>query len=105
MYIIQNVGVEFVHGRNKTMGRRRVKEKHIPMSLSIAYRLLQRLDSELGYQQSRSKWVQGAIRAKLEHEFDMGSISSIRLLVMLRNRNILNDETFRVLKQVVETEE
>jgi len=87
------------------MGRRRVKEKNIPMSLSMPYRLIQRLDSELGYQQSRSKWVQGAIRAKLDHDFDFGSISSVRLLVMLRNRNIINDETFRVLKQVAETEE
>lgn len=87
------------------MGRRRVKEKNIPMSLSMPYRLIQRLDSELGYQQSRSKWVQGAIRAKLDQDFDFGSISSMRLLVMLRNRNIINDETFRVLKQSVETEE
>tara|TARA_R110002012_G_C11600208_1_gene607216 strand:- start:499 stop:762 length:264 start_codon:yes stop_codon:yes gene_type:complete len=87
------------------MGRRRVKEKNIPMSLSIPYRLIQRLDSELGYRQSRSKWVQGAIRAKLDNDLDWASVSSIRLLVMLRNRDVINDETFRVLKQVVETEE
>lgn len=87
------------------MGRRRVKEKNIPMSLSIPYRLLQRLDSELGYQQSRSKWVQGAIKAKLDHDLDWASVSSIRLIVMLRNRDIIDDATFRVLKQVVETEE
>ncbi|GAG88225.1 unnamed protein product, partial [marine sediment metagenome] len=67
--------------------------------------LLQRLDSELGYQQSRSKWVQGAIKAKLDHDLDWGSVSSIRLIVMLRNRDIIDDATFRVLKQVVETEE
>jgi len=87
------------------MGRRRVKEKNIPMSLSMPYRLIQRLDSELQYRQSRSKWVQGAIRAKLDHDLDWSSISSLRLLVMLRNRDVINDETFRVLKQVAETVE
>jgi len=87
------------------MGRRRVKEKNIPMSLSMPYRLIQRLDSELGYRQSRSKWVQGAIRAKLDQDFDFGSISSVKLLVILRNRNIIDDATFKVLKRAAETEE
>ena len=87
------------------MGRRRVNNKHIPMSLSIPYTLIQRLDKELSYKQSRSKWVQGAIKAKLNQSIDYSSISDKQLLVMLCNRGIISHETFKVMSQSVETEE
>ena len=50
------------------MGRRRVNEKHIPMSLSMPYTLIQRVDKQLSYKASRSKWVQDAIKTKLESQ-------------------------------------
>jgi len=87
------------------MGRKRSTNKHIPMSLSIPYDLMIRLDKELSYKQSRSKWVQGAIKAKLTQQIDMTQITNKQLLVILRNRNIINDETFRVMLQSVEIEE
>jgi len=87
------------------MGRRRVKEKHIPMSLSMPYRLIQRLDKELQYKQSRSKWVQGAIKAKLTQEIDWTKVTDKQLLVILRNRDLISDATFRVMLQSVETVE
>ncbi len=64
------------------MGRRRSKE-NIPMSLSIPYRLIMRVDNELSYKQSRSKWVQGAIREKLEREIDFGLVPTKKLLLLL----------------------
>ncbi len=87
------------------MGRRRVKEKHIPMSLSMPYRLIMRVDSELSYRQSRSKWVQGAIQAKLDHDIDWSLIESERLLRLLLARGIITLDTFKVMLQSVETEE
>ena len=87
------------------MGRRRVKEKHIPMSLSIPYRLIQRVEDVLGYKQWRSKWVQGAIQAKLDHDIDWSLIESERLLRLLLARGIITLDTFKVMLQSVETEE
>ncbi len=87
------------------MGRRRVKEKHIPMSLSMPYRLIQRVEEQLSYKQSRSKWVQGAIEAKLEMDIDWSLIESERLLRLLFARGIITKDTFKVLMQVVEIEE
>ncbi len=87
------------------MGRRRVKEKHIPMSLSIPYRLIMRVDNELSYKQSRSKWVQGAIREKLEREIDFGLVPTKKLLLLLVNRDVISEETFKVMLRSAETEE
>jgi len=96
------------------MGRRRVKEKHVPMSLSMPYRLIQRVEEHLGYKQSRSKWVQGAIRAKLDQSeaFDLSNISSIRLAWELHMRQIISRGMFdsieaviKATSQSVETEE
>lgn len=87
------------------MGRRRVKEKHIPMSLSVPYRLIQRVESVLGYKQSRSKWVQGAIKAKLDMDIDWEAIETKRLVLILVNRGIIDQTTARVMLQSVETVE
>ena len=87
------------------MGRRRVKEKHIPMSLSMPYRLIQRVETVLGYKQSRSKWVQGAIKAKLDMDIDWDAIETKRLVLILVNRGIIDETTARVMLQSVETEE
>ncbi len=87
------------------MGRRRVKEKHIPMSLSMPYRLIQRVEEVLGYKQSRSKWVQGAIQAKLDYDIDFDVISTKKLLILLANRDVITPETLTVMLQSVETEE
>lgn len=85
------------------MGRRRVKEKHIPMSLSIPYALIQRVDSELSFKQSRSKWVQGAIEAKLEDSkaFDLSNKTSISLAWELRMRNVISPGMFETLEKVI----
>lgn len=94
------------------MGRRRVKEKHIPMSLSMPYALIQRVDNKLSFKQSRSKWVQGAITAKLESgERGMDDLEHIPLktlfaeLTMRLDRESNAYKFVRAALQSVETEE
>ena len=61
-----------------------------------------RLDQELSYKQSRSKWVQQAIRAKLDaHDDESQVISTLtdrRLLALLFNRNIIDYALFKALE-------
>jgi len=85
------------------MGRRRVKQKHIPMSLSMPYALIQEVESKLSYKQSRSKWVQGAIKAKLEDSeaFDLSNITSIRLAWELHMRQIISKGMFDSIQAVI----
>lgn len=72
--------------------------------------MMKRLDQEISYKQSRSKWVQQAIKAKLDAHEDksqvISSISNLQLLGILFSREIINLDLFTSLrKQVEETEE
>jgi metal-responsive CopG/Arc/MetJ family transcriptional regulator len=94
------------------MGRRRVKEKHIPMSLSMPYALIQRVDNQLSYTSSRSKWVQEAIKSKLEsQERGMDDLENVPIktlfaeLTMRLNRDSNAYKFVRAASQSVETEE
>jgi len=88
------------------MPRPRSRDKVVPVSIGIPVSLMMRLDNELDWKQSRSRWVKHAIISKLNDEFDVSSISSIQLLAMLKNRNVIDYEMFVILKkQVEETEE
>ena len=49
------------------MARRRSIDKHQPLTISVPGSMMTRLDQELSYKQSRSKWVQDAIKTKLEN--------------------------------------
>jgi hypothetical protein len=50
------------------MGRKRVSNPRISFSISIDSHLLQRLNMRLGYNTSRSRWIGGAIKDKLDGE-------------------------------------
>jgi len=63
---------------------------------------MMRLDNELDWKQSRSKWVKHAIVSKLNDDFDVSSIPSIQLLGMLLNRDVIDYELFVILKKQVE---
>ena len=96
----------------EVMGRKRSTNKHIPMSLSIPHSLVIRVDKELSYKQSRSKWVQGAIKAKLD---EVGSLDNIELSRIIQHvyEHLSEDGTRRTIRelyvkgvsQFVETEE
>ena len=94
------------------MGRRRSTNKHIPMSLSIPYALIQRVDNQLSYKQSRSKWVQSAIETKLNaQEKGIDELEHVPLKTLfaeLMYRLDPTSNTFKFVKaasQSVETEE
>lgn len=91
------------------MPRRRVQDKTVPVSIGLPQSLLDRLNRELDWQQSRSRWVKNAIVAKLEahnHESQIISeISDKRLIVLLFNRNIINWFEFENLIAKLQVEE
>ncbi len=76
------------------MGRRRVNDKTVPVSVGLPQSLLDRLNMQLDWRASRSKWVKRAIQAKLDAISDESQVieelSSRRLIVLLFNRNIIN---------------
>ena len=82
--------------------RPRSRDKTVPISIGLPNSLLLRLDNELHWKQSRSKWVKSAILAKLNDDFDYGGIPSKQLLGMLLNRGIIKYEMFKLLCQRVE---
>ena len=88
------------------MSRPRSTDPSVAMSIAVPQSLKTRLDQELSYTQSRSKWVCHAIKEKLSQEFDYDSISDVQLIGMLHARNIIEDEMVTLLKmRVVEIEE
>ena len=88
------------------MSRPRSTDPSVALSIAVPQSLKTRLDQELSYKQSRSKWVCHAIKEKLELRFDYDSISDIQLIGMLHARNIIEDEMVTLLKmRVVEIEE
>ena len=88
------------------MSRPRSTDPSVALSIAVPQSLKTRLDQELSYKQSRSKWVCHAIKEKLEQRFDYDSISDIQLIGMLHARNIIEDEMVTLLKmRVVEIEE
>jgi len=80
------------------MSRPRSTDPSVALSIAVPQSLKTRLDQELSYTSSRSKWVCTAIKEKLEQEFDYTSIPTRRLLGMLHARNIIDDELVYALQ-------
>ena len=86
--------------------RPRSRDKVVPVSIAIPVSLMMRLDNELDWKQSRSKWVKSAILQKLDEQFDWTAVSSKRLLAILFNRKVIDYDRFTLLcQQVGEIEE
>ena len=88
--------------------RPRSRDKVVPVSIAIPVSLMMRLDNELDWKQSRSKWVKLAITDKLNKQKEMNwdNIPSKRLLAILFNRNVIDYDRFTLLCQrVAEIEE
>lgn len=77
--------------------RPRSRDKVIPVSVGLPISLMMRLDNELDWNQSRSRYVKSAIIQKLEGDFDYDSISSKQLVGMLHNRGVVDYELFTLL--------
>ena len=88
------------------MSRPRSTDPSVALSIAVPQSLKTRLDQELSYKQSRSKWVCHAIKEKLEQEFDVSSIPTQQLLGMLHYRNVIDTDLLTSLRmRVVEIEE
>jgi len=88
------------------MSRPRSTDPSVALSIAVPQSLKTRLDQELSYTQSRSKWVCHAIKEKLEQEFDYTSIPTNQLLGMLHARNIITTELLTsLMMRVGEIEE
>ena len=81
--------------------RPRSRDKVVPVSIGIPVSLMIRLDNELDWKQSRSKWVKLAITDKLDKQQGMNwdNIPSKRLLAILLNRNVIDYDRFTLLCQ------
>jgi len=88
------------------MSRPRSTDPSVALSIAVPQSLKTRLDQELSYSQSRSKWVCHAIKEKLNQEFDYTSIPTRQLLGMLHARNIITTELVTsLMMRVAEIEE
>ena len=83
------------------MRRPRSTDPSVALSIAVPQSLKTRLDQELSYKQSRSRWVCHAIKEKLNQEFDYDSISDMQLIGMLHARNIIDDDLVTLLKMRV----
>jgi len=84
------------------MSRPRSTDPSVAMSIAVPQSLKTRLDQELSYTQSRSKWVCHAIKEKLNQEFDYDSIPTRQLIGMLHARNVITTELLTSLMMRVE---
>tara|TARA_Y100001937_G_scaffold20585_1_gene28721 strand:- start:248 stop:532 length:285 start_codon:yes stop_codon:yes gene_type:complete len=91
------------------MSRRRSTDKHQPLTISVPASMMARLDQLLSYQQSRSKWVQAAIKSKLDgytHKTQIiDDMSNKDLLQLLTNRGVIDYELFLAIKSKMPAEE
>lgn len=91
------------------MPRRRSLDKTVPISIGLPQSLLDRLNRQLDWQQSRSRWVKNAIIAKLDAHDDesqiISELSDKRLIVLLFNRNIINWFEYENLISKLQVEE
>ena len=84
------------------MSRPRSTDPSVALSIAVPQSLKTRLDQELSYKQSRSKWVCHAINEKLNQEFDVTSIPTGQLLGMLHARNVITTDLLTSLLMRVE---
>jgi len=88
------------------MSRPRSTDPSVALSIAVPQSLKTRLDQELSYTSSRSKWVCHAITEKLEQKFDFDSIETTQLINLLFTRNVIDYELVTLLRmRVVEIEE
>jgi metal-responsive CopG/Arc/MetJ family transcriptional regulator len=68
------------------MSRRRSVNPTKAISITLPNSLLDKLDDKLSYTESRSAWISGAIRMRLDDSSSLGEVNDLRLKVMLHSR-------------------
>jgi metal-responsive CopG/Arc/MetJ family transcriptional regulator len=85
------------------MSRKRSIDKSIPISVTLPGSLVKRLDQELSYQASRSKYVSKAIENRL-NEMQSSAVSEAstrQLMAALRARPDISKQLFTILDTLV----
>ena len=85
------------------MSRKRSIDKSIPISVALPYSLVRRLDQELDYTSSRSKYVAKAIENRL-NEMQSSAVSEAstrQLIAALRARPDISKQLFTILDTLV----
>ncbi len=68
------------------MSRRRSANPTKAISVTLPTSLLDKLEDKLSYTESRSAWIAGAIRMRLEDSTAISEMPTHRLKVLLHNR-------------------
>ena len=85
------------------MSRKRSIDKSIPISVALPGSLVTRLDQELSYQASRSKYVAKAIENRL-NEIQSSAVeeaSSRRLMGVLHARKDISNQLKTILETII----
>ena len=85
------------------MSRKRSIDKSIPISVALPGSLVKRLDQELSYTSSRSKYVANAIENRL-NEMQSSAVSEAstrQLIAALRARPDISKQLFTILDTLV----
>ncbi len=85
------------------MSRKRSIDKSIPISVALPSSLVRRLDQELDYTSSRSKYVANAIENRL-NEMQSSAVSEAstrQLMAALRARPDISKQLFTILDTLV----
>jgi len=84
------------------MMARRIKDRTAPIHITLPVSLINKLDSTLSYNQSRSKKIANLISNHLEgEEFDIRSIPTRHLLVALRTRFDQHEIAYGLLSTLI----
>lgn len=85
------------------MSRKRSTDKTIPISVALAGSLVKRLDQELSYQASRSKYVAKAIENRLNEmqSSPISEASSRQLMAALMARKDITNQLRTILETLV----
>ena len=68
------------------MSRRRSSNPTKAISITVPQVLLDKIDDKLSFTDSRSQWIAGAIRMRLDESSSLGEVGDVRLKVMLHER-------------------
>lgn len=74
------------------MSRRRAINPTKAISITMPQVLLDKLDDRLSLDQSRSAWISGAVRMRLEGSSDISELRTKQLLAAIHARDDINGE-------------
>lgn len=81
--------------------KKRSTNPRIPIHVTLKSSTINRLDSVLKYNQSRSKWIDAAIVEKLEALDMIDQINTQTLLTELLLRGVIRQEMYILLKESI----